>query len=272
MAQQNTQNNFKQATVNQINTVLRAYEETMDVLLEAVLDRLSIDPFKLTRIERQMQHELRIAAKRAFDVSVALAALIALAPLLAVLYVLVRTKLGAPVIFRQERPGLHGQPFMLYKFRTMTDARGPNGKLLPDAKRLTRFGQLLRKTSLDELPELINVLRGDMSLVGTRPLLMEYLNLYTPSQARRHDVKPGITGWAQVNGRNNVTWEERFMLDVWYVENQTLWLDIKILFQTVKQVVKRDGISQEGHATMPRFTGTTPTRSYDASPLESAAR
>jgi len=187
---------------------------------------------------------------------VALAALIALAPLLAVLVVLVRVKLGGPVLFRQERPGLNGKPFTLLKFRTMTDARDAEGNLLPDEQRLTRFGQILRSTSLDELPELLNVVKGEMSLVGTRPLLMEYLALYTPEQARRLTVKPGITGWAQINGRNDVTWEKRFALDVWYVENQSLLLDVKILVQTFAAVIKRDGISQQGHVTMPRFTGT----------------
>ncbi len=150
---------------------------------------------------------------------------------------------------------MNGKPFEMMKFRTMTDDRDDNGKLLPDAKRLTSFGQFLRSTSLDELPELWNVLKGDMSLVGPRPLLMEYLPLYSERQARRHDVRPGVTGWAQINGRNALSWEERFELDVWYVENRTLWLDIKILFLTVWQVVKRDGISQDGEATMSKFTG-----------------
>jgi len=169
---------------------------------------------------------------------------------------LVRRKLCRPVFFRQIRPGLNGQPFQMLKFRTMTDERGPDGALLPDAVRLTPFGRWLRATSLDELPELWNVLKGDMSLVGPRPLLMEYLPLYTPEQARRHEVRPGITGWAQVNGRNAISWEDKFQLDVWYVDNRSLWLDIKILWLTVKKVLLRDGISAAGEATMPRFAGS----------------
>lgn len=170
--------------------------------------------------------------------------------------ILVRYKLGSPVIFKQQRPGLHGKPFYLYKFRTMTDERDENGELLPDHLRLTPFGQFLQKFSLDELPQLFNVLKGDISLVGPRPLLMEYLELYTPEQARRHEVKPGITGWAQVNGRNAISWEEKFKLDVWYVDHQSFWLDLKILFLTVIQVLKSEGISHEGHVTMEKFTGT----------------
>jgi lipopolysaccharide/colanic/teichoic acid biosynthesis glycosyltransferase len=193
--------------------------------------------------------------KRLLDVTLAALALLALALPLLVLMYLVRRKLGSPIFFRQVRPGLHGQPFEMIKFRTMTDARGPDGAWLPDAERLTPFGRWLRATSLDELPELWNVLKGDMSLVGPRPLLMEYLPLYTPEQARRHEVRPGITGWAQVNGRNAISWEEKFKLDVWYVDNRSLWLDIKILWLTVKRVWRRDGISAEGEATMPKFTG-----------------
>lgn len=193
--------------------------------------------------------------KRLLDVTLAALALLALALPLLVLMYLVRRKLGSPIFFRQVRPGLHGQPFEMIKFRTMTDARGPDGTWLPDAERLTPFGRWLRATSLDELPELWNVLKGDMSLVGPRPLLMEYLPLYTPEQARRHEVRPGITGWAQVNGRNAISWEEKFKLDVWYVDNRSLWLDIKILWLTVKRVWRRDGISAEGEATMPKFTG-----------------
>lgn len=193
--------------------------------------------------------------KRAMDILGAACGLILLAPVTLLLAFLVRRKHGAPVCFRQKRPGKAGQPFEMIKFRTMTDARDGEGELLPDAQRLTPFGQFLRSTSLDELPELWNVLKGDMSLVGPRPLLMEYLPLYSERQARRHDVRPGITGWAQVNGRNALSWEEKFELDVWYVENRTLWLDIKILFLTVWQVVKRDGISQDGEATMSKFTG-----------------
>jgi sugar transferase EpsL len=183
-------------------------------------------------------------------------ALLCLAPVLALVALLVRLKLGAPLLFRQQRPGLHGKPFTLYKFRTMTDARDAQGRRLPDAERLTPFGRFLRSTSLDELPELFNVLKGEMSLVGPRPLLMRYLDRYTPEQARRHAVKPGITGWAQVNGRNALTWEEKFALDVWYVDHQSLWLDVKILAMTVWQVLKREGISQPGHATMEEFRGT----------------
>ena len=164
-------------------------------------------------------------------------------------------RIGAPVFFRQQRPGLHGQPFQMVKFRTMTDARGPDGALLPDAERLTPFGRFLRSASLDELPELWNVLRGDMSLVGPRPLLMEYLPLYTPEQARRHAVRPGITGWAQVNGRNALSWEEKFALDVWYVDHQSLALDIRILWLTARKVLAREGISAAGEATMGKFTG-----------------
>lgn len=193
--------------------------------------------------------------KRLFDVVVAIAALAVLGLPLLVLYAMVRRKLGSPALFRQVRPGLHGRPFTMIKFRTMTDARGPDGELLPDAQRLTTFGRFLRASSLDELPELWNVLRGEMSLVGPRPLLMEYLPLYSPEQARRHEVRPGITGWAQVNGRNAVSWEERFRLDVWYVDHRSLWLDLRILWLTVRKVLVREGISAQGEATMPRFTG-----------------
>lgn len=193
--------------------------------------------------------------KRIFDIAASAAALIILSPVLLVVVLLVRTKLGSPIFFTQVRPGLHGKPFKMVKFRTMTDERDENGELLPDAVRLTKFGQFLRSTSLDELPELWNVLKGDMSLVGPRPLLMEYLPLYNAEQKRRHEVRPGITGWAQVNGRNTVDWPERFQLDVWYVDNRSLWLDIKVLFATVKKVLVRDGISAEGEATMSKFTG-----------------
>jgi len=164
--------------------------------------------------------------------------------------------LGSPVFFRQTRPGLHGKPFNLIKFRTMTNTKDHFGRLLPDSKRITKLGRFLRITSLDELPELWNVLKGDMSLVGPRPLLMEYLDKYTPEQARRHEVKPGITGWAQINGRNALSWEERFKMDVWYVDNQNLWLDLKILFLTIWKVLAREGISKPGHATMTKFSGT----------------
>lgn len=194
--------------------------------------------------------------KRLMDIAGALCGLLMLGPVILLLAVLVRVKLGSPVLFRQVRPGMDGRAFEMAKFRTMTDARDASGDLLPDADRLTGFGQFLRSSSLDELPELWNVLKGDMSLVGPRPLLMEYLPLYSPRQARRHEVRPGITGWAQINGRNALSWEEKFELDVWYVENRTLWLDIKILFLTVWKVVKRDDISQEGEVTMSKFTGS----------------
>lgn len=194
--------------------------------------------------------------KRLFDIMLSALGMLSLTIPLLVLTWQIRRKLGTPVFFRQVRPGLHGQPFEMVKFRTMTDERGPDGELLPDAQRLTPFGRWLRATSLDELPELWNVLRGDMSLVGPRPLLMEYLPLYTPEQARRHEVRPGITGWAQVNGRNAISWADKFELDVWYVEHRSLWLDIKILCLTVKKVLVRDGISAQGEATMPKFTGS----------------
>lgn len=195
--------------------------------------------------------------KRVVDVLAVLAAFFVLWPVLALLTCLIRLKLGAPVFFSQARPGLHGKPFRMIKFRSMTDARGPDGQLLPDAERLTPFGSFLRSSSLDELPGLWNVLVGNMSLVGPRPLLMEYLPLYSLEQARRHEVRPGITGWAQVNGRNAISWEEKFALDVWYVDNQSIWLDIKILILTVKKVFVREGISAAGEATMSKFTGTT---------------
>ena len=194
--------------------------------------------------------------KRAMDLVGALAALVLLSPIVVVLCILVRSKLGFPIFFRQVRPGIEGRPFKMVKFRTMTDGGGPDGALLPDDQRLTALGAWLRSTSLDELPELFNVLKGDMSLVGPRPLLMDYLSLYNDRQARRHEVRPGITGWAQINGRNALSWEEKFELDVWYVDNRSLWLDIKILFKTVMQVLKRDGISHGEEATMPRFKGS----------------
>ena len=194
--------------------------------------------------------------KRFFDFSATAFGLLVLALPLLLLALLVRTKLGSPVFFRQTRPGLHGKPFEMVKFRTMTDARDAQGELLPDSERLPPFGRFLRSSSLDELPELWNVLKGEMSLVGPRPLLMEYLPLYTPQQYRRHEVRPGVTGWAQVNGRNAISWEEKFALDVWYVENQSFWLDVKILFLTVKKVLVKDGISATGEATMTKFTGS----------------
>ncbi len=193
--------------------------------------------------------------KRLFDLLASAIGLVILAIPLALLAWQVRRKLGSPVLFAQVRPGLHGKPFRMVKFRTMTDARDASGALLPDAQRLTPFGRWLRATSLDELPELWNVLRGEMSLVGPRPLLMEYLPLYSSEQARRHEVRPGITGWAQVNGRNAISWADKFALDVWYVDHRSLWLDVRILWLTVRKVVVRDGISAAGEATMPRFEG-----------------
>ncbi|WP_438434859.1 sugar transferase [Gorillibacterium sp. sgz500922] len=194
--------------------------------------------------------------KRSFDLLVAVPLFVAALPLLIVLAVLARIKLGSPILFRQVRPGLGGKPFTLYKLRTMTDARDEFGELLPDHLRLTRFGQFLRKYSLDELLQLWNVVKGELSLVGPRPLLPEYLELYTPEQAKRHDVRPGITGWAQVNGRNAITWEERFRLDVWYVENRSFRLDLKILGMTVRKVLRHEGIQNPQHATMPVFRGS----------------
>jgi len=193
--------------------------------------------------------------KRLFDFLVSAAALVTLSPALLALALLVRWRLGSPVIFRQLRPGRGGRVFEVWKFRTMTDARDGNGQLLPDAMRLTPFGRWLRATSLDELPELWNVLRGEMSLVGPRPLLVEYLPLYSAEQARRHELRPGLTGWAQINGRNALTWDEKFRFDVWYVDHQTFWLDLKIIVLTVARVFRREGISAAGEATMSRFTG-----------------
>ena len=191
--------------------------------------------------------------KQIFDFLAALSMLLVLSPVLLALSWLVKVKLGSPVLFCQTRPGKEGIPFTMYKFRTMIDACDEQGHLLQDQDRLTHFGQFLRASSFDELPELLNVLKGEMSLVGPRPLLMDYLPLYSAEQARRHDVRPGITGWAQINGRNAISWEEKFKLDVWYVDNQTLWLDMKILWMTVKRVFFR--ISAEGHVTMPAFRG-----------------
>lgn len=193
--------------------------------------------------------------KRLFDIIASAVGLLFLSPVIAVLAFQVRRKLGSPVFFRQTRPGLNGEPFEMVKFRTMRDAYDENGKPLPDSERITPFGRFLRSTSLDELPELWNVLKGDMSLVGPRPLLMEYLPLYNTVQARRHEVRPGVTGWAQVNGRNALSWDEKFNLDVWYVDNRGFWLDVKILFLTVKKVIVKDGISGEGEVTMSKFTG-----------------
>ena len=194
--------------------------------------------------------------KRIFDFFTALLSLVLLAPVLAIVAWQIRRKLGSPVLFRQVRPGLRGQPFKMVKFRTMRDAVDAHGKPLPDADRMTPFGRFLRSASLDELPELWNVLVGDMSLVGPRPLLIDYLPLYSLDQARRHEVRPGVTGWAQINGRNALSWDEKFKLDVWYVDHQSLWLDLKILLLTIKKVFVREGISAAGEATMPRFTGS----------------
>ena len=196
------------------------------------------------------------ALKRVIDVAGAAAALVVLSPLLAVVAVLVRVRMGPPVLFRQLRPGREGRPFELRKFRTMTDQRGPDGALLPDAQRLTALGRFLRRTSIDELPELVNVVRGDMSLVGPRPLLMEYLPRYSPEQARRHEVRPGVTGWTQVNGRNALTWDEKFALDVWYVDHRSTRLDLEILGRTVSQVLSGRGVSAAGHATTEPFRGS----------------
>lgn len=199
----------------------------------------------------------RVVIKPLLDRLLATGALILLAPLLLLIALLVRIRLGAPVLFRQQRPGLHGRPFTMLKFRTMTDARDAAGKLLPDDRRLMSFGCFLRSSSLDELPGLINVVRGEMSLVGPRPLLMEYLDRYTPEQMRRHEARPGITGWAQVNGRNAISWERKFALDVWYVDHVSFRLDLRILALTALRVLRREGISQQGSATMNEFRGTT---------------
>jgi len=198
----------------------------------------------------------RRLGKRSFDLAASVVILTLASPLLIVIGLLVRAALGSPVLFTQQRPGRGGRSFTIFKFRTMSDERDAEGKPLHDAQRLTDLGRFLRSTSLDELPEFINVLKGDMSLVGPRPLLIEYLELYTPQQMRRHEVRPGITGWAQVNGRNIITWEEKFTLDVWYVDHMSFWLDMKILLQTVLSVLKREGISHPGQATMERFTGS----------------
>ncbi len=195
-------------------------------------------------------------SKRLLDLCLTCFALILLSPLLLLIALLVRIGLGSPILFKQQRPGYLGRPFFIYKFRTMTDERDAQGHLLPDAERLTRLGRFLRSTSLDELPELFNVLRGEMSLVGPRPLLMQYLERYSPEQARRHEVLPGVTGWAQINGRNALSWEDKFRLDVWYVDHWSFWLDIKILFLTLVKVLRREGISQPGHATAEEFMGS----------------
>jgi lipopolysaccharide/colanic/teichoic acid biosynthesis glycosyltransferase len=194
--------------------------------------------------------------KRVFDIVVSIIGMILLSPIIGAISIAIWIYQGIPVLFRQKRPGVHGQPFEMVKFSTMRDTYGEQGVLLPDEDRLTKLGKFLRATSLDELPELWNVLKGDMSIVGPRPLLMEYLPLYSKEQYRRHEVKPGITGWAQVNGRNAISWEEKFKLDIWYVDNQSFWLDLKIILLTFIKVFKSQGISQEGHATMEKFTGT----------------
>ncbi|TDM41967.1 sugar transferase [Macrococcoides goetzii] len=194
--------------------------------------------------------------KRLFDIAVSGTALVLLSPVIVTSAVLIKKKLGSPVLFKQTRPGKNGEPFEIYKFRTMTDGRDTQGELLPDAERLTDFGKKLRKLSIDELPQLLNVLKGDISLVGPRPLLMQYLPLYNEHQKRRMEVRPGITGWAQVNGRNNISWEEKFDLDVWYVDHQSFILDLYIIYLTVVKVFKQSDISQDGHATVPAFTGT----------------
>jgi lipopolysaccharide/colanic/teichoic acid biosynthesis glycosyltransferase len=193
--------------------------------------------------------------KRVLDILGAAIGLIVFSPILFVISLMIRREMGSPVLFQQTRPGRHGKPFQMIKFRTMRDAVDTDGRPLPDAERLTKLGRFLRSSSLDELPELWNVLKGDMNLVGPRPLLMEYLPLYSPEQARRHEVRPGVTGWAQVNGRNAISWNEKFALDVWYVDNRSLWLDLKIIWLTIRKVIKRDDISAAGEATMPKFTG-----------------
>ena len=201
--------------------------------------------------------------KRCLDTVGAGLGLIVLFPFLLLIALAIRMKMGGPVLFRQMRPGLWGKPFYMYKFRTMTNEKNAAGELLPDEMRLTGLGRFLRSTSLDELPELFNVLKGDMSLVGPRPLLMQYLERYTPEQARRHEVKPGITGWAQINGRNAISWEEKFALDVWYVDNWSLWLDIRIIAITIGKVFRREGISARGEATMPEFRGSYKQEVYN---------
>ncbi|HEX6594173.1 MAG TPA: sugar transferase [Bacillota bacterium] len=194
--------------------------------------------------------------KRLFDLFVSFILLIILSIPMVLIAILIYFGMGRPVLFKQQRPGLHGKIFSIYKFRTMTNAKDEQGNLLPNDQRITKLGQFLRKLSLDELPQLFNVLKGDLSLVGPRPLLVEYLDLYTPEQARRHDVKPGITGWAQVNGRNAITWEEKFKHDVWYVDNQSFWLDLKILLMTALKVIKSDGVNKSENVTMEKFKGT----------------
>lgn len=201
--------------------------------------------------------------KRLFDIVASLCGLIILSPIIAIVAWKIRKNLGSPVLFRQVRPGFDGKPFEMVKFRSMRDAVDASGNPLPDSERMTPFGRMLRASSLDELPELWNVLKGEMSLVGPRPLLMEYLPLYDSEQYRRHEARPGVTGWAQINGRNAISWEDKFKLDVWYVDNCSLWLDIKILLLTVKKVFVRDGISAEGEVTMPKFTGSKQSTTHE---------
>lgn len=212
------------------------------------------------------RHRTGDRVKRAFDVATAAAALAATSPLLAVTAAVVRVRLGTPVLFRHVRPGRDGVPFTMLKFRTMSDARDDAGALLPDGQRLTRLGRFLRTSSIDELPELLNVLRGEMSIVGPRPLLMEYLERYTPEQARRHDVRPGITGLVQVSGRNALSWDEKFALDVWYVDHRSFLLDVRIIARTVRVVLRPQGISRPGHATMPNFQGSVDGAGDDGAP------
>jgi sugar transferase EpsL len=200
-----------------------------------------------------MNRKIQLLIKRLFDIIFSLTLIILLAPLILFIALLIWVTMGRPILFRQRRVGYQGQVFTIYKFRTMTEERDENGNLLPDEQRLTRFGRFLRETSLDELPELFNVLKGDMSLVGPRPLLVEYLPYYTPEERKRHNMRPGITGWAQVNGRNAITWDQKLALDVWYVDNWSLWLDFKIILMTIIKVIKREGISTNGYATAPRL-------------------
>jgi len=214
---------------------------------------LGEDP-QIAQIKKEFE---LIVIKRLFDLVAAISLLIILSPLLILIGIMVRMRIGSPALFRQTRPGLRGSPFTIYKFRTMTDERDDEGNLLPDGKRLTLLGRFLRKTSLDELPELFNVMKGDMSVVGPRPLLMQYLDRYTSEQARRHEVRPGITGWAQVNGRNAISWDEKFKLDVWYVDNMSLGLDMKIIAITIWKILKREGINQPGQTTAEEFKGAT---------------
>ena len=206
------------------------------------------------RYKLHRKSELNLV-KRFFDIAASLSAMVLLLPILAMIYILVRILIGSPVFFRQMRPGLNGRPFLMIKFRTMTDAKDATGQYLPDADRLTKLGKFLRSSSLDELPELLNVVKGEMSVVGPRPLLMEYLPLYNSEQMTRHDIRPGITGWAQVNGRNAISWEEKFRLDLWYVQNQSFWVDCKIIILTIKRIIRPNGINASQDITMPAFTG-----------------